>query len=277
MMKSENCYNFEYSPFRRIVIYVLGIFGIIFLCIGVYSPHTTTEQNTIWVIDTSLSSSVKDMKTTTWSIISRLEFIKNIIKKDDISLIWWQHGLITFWSHARVILPLQESVSQFIESLESLNPEIYASASQIELVFTLIQTLYDDMSLNIRIFTDGENMFLNTGTLASIKNKQITWYGVGTRHGGPMLQGYDHEWKPRYKLYQNAPAISTLGVDFFENMKNIPWVTTILLEDEEILPNFEREKKEFFKSKNMFLALWGFLLLIALFIAPVSYKKYAYK
>lgn len=270
-------YNFDRSPMRRFAIYVLIGTGLLCLFWGIYLHAVPSDaKKTIWAIDTSLSVQVQDMMTSSGVMLSRLSVIQDILATS-----WkeqgWSHAIMTFWSNAKVLSPLTDDGETLSSIITSLTPEIYSSSSDISSLFTLIALLYPEEPLSVVVFTDGENMILQSTGSLELKDKSFTFVWVGTVAGWPMLQGYDSDGKPRYKQFEWQNAISRRDDAFLSNLAQVFNGNTILIDDAKNIASITNNPISWiFDRRTLFLLIGTTLILVWLFLPPVRYHTSVY-
>lgn len=274
MKPSFHPYNFARSPFRRFLIYISLFVGVGMLLMTVYLNITPRDHTRVlWIVDTSLSMQVQDMMTSSGILLSRLAVAQNILTNLSMQE-QREQALMVFGSHARILLPFTRDQSSILSTIETLSPEIYASASDLWGALTLTQLLYQDTPLDIRILTDGENMEASLTGVDTIKNISLTIFWIGTVQGGPMIQGYDSDGMPRYKQFEWQRAISRRDDTFLLSLvEKLGWKYR-RVDNPDILPSMRENYfiKNGFDTHHILLFSWVCLIIFWLFLPPAKYQ-----
>ncbi len=191
--------NFTLSPRRRLIRGSFIIIGVGMMIYSFFSKQDTREDHTLWVIDNSLSMAVSDIHTQSGIMISRLELAKQFVSRVSPQLSGEQAIMSAAYA-ARLELPMTDDrwlISNVIHGITTL---ARWWGSMVSLPLETIRLIYGNVPhLRIIWLTDGE--FADSGSTLSgfVSPPDITYIGIGTRLGWPILLGYNADGHPRYK------------------------------------------------------------------------------
>lgn len=261
--------NFLISPRKRFIRGFCIILGILFLIVWFWNRLNTWEQNTLWIIDNSLSMAVTDIHSQTWITISRLDLAKQLIAFESNYMIGNQ-AIMTAANGARLELPMTQDQQIFSDVLNGIQILTRWWGSSLATPLETIRLIYGSTpNLHIIWLTDGE--FSDSGSTLSgfSTSPSITFVGIGTPLGWPILEWYNTEWLPRYKESQGVQVISIRDDKKLKNISKIldakliqrdtssQWVWNLI------------QGKNIEPSKNIsFSLIFWFLLLIIGFLFP---------
>ena len=169
------------------------------MVLGSLSLSNTNEQKTLWVIDNSLSMAVTDVMSQDDIIISRLDLAKKIILSGS-HMLSWNQAVMSVAHGAKLELPMNDNQSIMSDVVGWISVIMQGGGSNFFTPLQMIHLIYGDQpNLNIIWLTDGE--FSDSGSVytGSTDYLNITFIGVGSRVGWPILMGYNNEGVPRYK------------------------------------------------------------------------------
>ena len=208
--------NFVPSHKKRFIRGCTIIFGVGLMVFSVMKSNSS-ENQTLWIVDNSLSMTVEDMPSSSGIIDSRLNLAKKIIKNGSTLLNEKQAIMsVAYW--AKLEVPMTDDLWILSDVTSGINPIIRWGGSTISTPLEMIRIVYGDLP-NLRIFwlTDGE--FSDSGSTYSGKldTSRITFIGLGSRSGWPIPMGYDSDGKPKYKEVENK-RITSIRDDASLNM-----------------------------------------------------------
>lgn len=233
----------------------------------------SSQDQTLWIIDNSLSMMVEDIATESGVIDSRLSFAKKIIEKGS-NLTPGKQAIMSVAYGAKLEVPMTDNLGIVSDVVNGINPIIRWGGSTISTPLEMIRIIYWDLP-NLQIFwlTDGE--FSDSGSTYSWKldTSRITFVGLGAKAGWPIPLGYDAQGKPRYKEVDSRRIISirddesllrvtkTLGANviFFDSNKdlNLDFITKNTISTK--------------KSLSLYMIIGWFLVVIWLMIPRYNY------
>lgn len=226
--------NFAASHKKRFIRGCTLILGMGFIGFSLIESNSS-ETQTLWIVDNSLSMMVEDIATDNDIIDSRLSFAKKIIEKGS-TLIPGKQAIMSVAYWAKLEVPMTDNLGVVSDVVNGINPIMRWGGSTISTPLEMIRIIYGDLP-NLHIFwlTDGE--FSDSGSTYSGKldTSSITFVGLGTKAGWPIPLGYDAQGKPRYKEVDGQKIISirddaslnrvtkTLGANvlFFDSNKDM--------------------------------------------------------
>ncbi len=265
--------NFILSPRRR---FIRGLFIIVGICMMLYSffsKQDTGEDHTLWVIDNSLSMAVSDIHTQSGIMISRLELAKQFISRVS-SQIPGEQAIMSAAYAARLELPMTDDqwiISNVAHGITTLSRW---GGSMVSLPLETIRLVYGNIShLRIIWLTDGE--FIDSGSTLSgfLLPPDITYIGIGTQLGWPILLGYNADGHPRYKE-SGWKQVNSIRDDM--TLKRISWLQDaylILLDSDEFPDMGSIIGLSFQKDHNISIIM---LLGVFLTIIWLMYPRYIY-
>lgn len=264
--------NFLISPRKRFIRGSSIILGIFFLMFWFWNKLNIWEQNTLWIIDNSLSMAVADIHTETWISISRFDLAKQFIdsRSRDIS---GNQAIITASNWARLELPMTQDESIFHEVIQGITIIKQWGGSSLATPLETIHLIYGDLpNLNIIWITDGE--FSDTVSTLSgfVTSPNITIIGVGTPSGWPISEWYNSEWLPKYKESQWQKIISVRDDKKLKDISKL-LSANLVLKDSNSSSNESLQKKNIDQLKNasIYLILWFFLVIMGLMFPRYQY------
>lgn len=191
--------NFILSPLRRFIHGLFIIIGVGMMIYSFFWNNITREDRTLWVIDNSLSMDVSDIHTQSGILISRLELAKQFISRVSPQ-IPGEQAIMSAAYAARLELPMTDDQWVISNVVHGITTLARWGGSMVSLPLETIRLIYGNTPhLRIIWLTDGE--FADSGSTLSgfLTPPDITYIGIGTRLGWPILLGYRDDGHPRYK------------------------------------------------------------------------------
>lgn len=212
---------------------------------------------------------VVDIHTKTGMVISRLDLAKQIAINVS-SKIYGEQALMTVNNWAKLELPLTKNNAIFQEITQGITPLFRGGWSSIVTPIEIIRLIYGEVpNLHIIWITDGE-FFDSWSTLSGfIVPPNITFIGVGTIAGGPILEWYTPDGFPKYKQSQGE-KINSIRDD--KKLKKSAQLldADIFLRDDNLLTDIQSltQKDKSTGNTNSWLLIFWFLLTIVWFVFP---------
>ncbi len=256
-----------FSFYRLFIGQFFVFLGIIFLGCGIFSSAKNISQiRTLWIVDTSLSMAIEDTGNNPDMIVqNRLEEAQKIIR----SYSGWvgEQSLIAYARSPALILPFTASKEAFSRAVDNLSITSSFWWSDIQSAFSLVNTLYKDVSFPIQIFllTDGWNTGNDILPLLP-SSAHLTIVGLGSDVGEKIPIWYDISGVRRYKTFENQEVTVPYDPIFLKKMQNTYHADLIRISDISHLPILKNTQKiELFSSSgayfyffigSMFLIFW---------------------
>lgn len=271
-------FGFTFSYFRIVLKWIIGAIGIYCLFLFVFHENSWEKQKVLWLLDTSLSMVAQDIQKSDTFVESRFSIARQIILSGAINLPI-ESALVTFGDGIRLQLPFSQDNDTFASVLSAIEPQLYWWWTDIITALKGLKLLYPYQSFHIVLLSDGEITGSGTSTLPVLNaNTPITILWIGTESWAKMLQWYDAAWKPRYKQYNWADAVTRLGSSYLKILADtyqgdikiisqyseVPWVIQDMRES---LP------KSATRSDNWELYLGCICLILAIILHPYTIKK----
>lgn len=265
--------NFIISPKRRYIRGTLIIIWLISMMVGIFFWSDRSTSKTLWVIDNSLSMTVTDIMGDDNIIISRLDLAKNIVQTAS-QIITRDQAIMSVAHGARLDLPMNQDLAVIKNVVDGISPITQGGWSNFATPIQMIQLIYGkERHLDVIWLTDGE--FADSGSTytGNIDNMNITFIGIGTLAGWPILLGYNDEWVPRYKESWWTRVNSIRDDASLKNVANILWANAYFIDSKNAIDlNQIISSQQSSPQISWYIIFGGFMLFIGL-LAP-RYRLY---
>lgn len=226
--KEKNIFNYRIVKFKlytRLIFFALWFLSIIIAYLGLvidfsYINKSVNNKDIIFVLDTSKSMIVQDIK---FSTMSRLDYAKSILINFVTKNVGNKYSLYLFAGKTQNISPLTTDTNWFLNNLSSVNTNsITTGWTKIKETIEEIITDYsnDNNNKNIVLLSDGwddwENEDINSIDLPS-KFKIFT-IGIWTAKWGYIPNGADLFGNVQYKSYNWELIVSKLNTTVLEEL-----------------------------------------------------------
>ncbi len=256
----------------------IGVFGVYF----VKQVPTTSSEETLWVVDNSLSMAVEDIHDRgNTSSRSRLDLARSIVMSG-VTLIPGKHAIITYARNAWILAPFTSDIPTLGSTLSHIEPILENGGSDINAAFALINTLYttNNHQINIILLTDGGDT--GSGALPSLPpGATLRIIGIGTNAWWPIPLGYDAAGQRRYKIYENKEItvpydpvhIDRIVQGYHAAIERIQSLETVDSVMASLKSQFTNSLPLSNSSEWILLITGSILLLLALFLHPYAHTS----
>ena len=269
--------HFSSFSYRRFLISWGLILLWLFLCgYAIWSEWigTTASEQTLWIIDNSLSMAVEDMKDIQSELItSRLESARAIVMSG-VERTPGEHGIILYARSAGILTPFTMDREMLKKNIANITPVTENGWSDVSSVFALVTSLYSVRMtpLHIILLTDGGDT--GGSSLPPLpSNTTLSIIGIGTDAGWPIFLGYDALGHRRYKFYEGkeiSVPYESKNIDRIASLYHAPVSRIEKGEDlSQVLKKLFSQSWNLPKGSSAFLILlWSVILLFWLFLHP---------
>ncbi len=175
--------NFIISPQRQFIRFLLILSGLVCVVFGFTRSLDSGTEETLWVIDNSLSMAVTDITTSSGIFLSRLDRAKQIVLSGSL-IIPGEQAIMTAAYGAKLELPMTDNRRVFSDTVRGITVLSRGGGSSVMTPLETIRLIYGSTRhLSIIWITDGE-FSDSLSTLSGWTTRpSIIFIGVGTRSG----------------------------------------------------------------------------------------------
>lgn len=220
-------------------------------------------ERTLFVVDTSLSSSADDIEGTLGVKVSRLDAMKSLLRELDMS--GREFALATFSDSAKLQLPFSPDRSLWNTTIDALSPVSYGSPTDIETALLFAETLYTDIPLHIVVLTDGEQTWEGSMTGITLSgNHELIFIWVGTDAGSPLVSHYDGSGQRVYKRYNWQEIVSRLDREHLEELATEYNAKVLYLEQIQDIPALRNELDTYIHTSRIMPTTFSLIIALSL-------------
>ena len=196
------------------------IIGLSLMIYRYFIIDTLSSQDTLWIVDTSLSMAVEDIPgSTPTERMSRLDRAWEIVKTW-ITSIAGNHAIMSYARSAAIESPLTTDRAHLGHVVDSLQPTLYYWGSDISAALLLAKSLYGNREVPLRIFWIADG-----GVLPDILPDMpdlfaLTLVGVGSPAWGKIPLGYSVDGERRYRSYSGTEVVVRYDSTPLETLAN---------------------------------------------------------